>query len=605
MLEIKLAAMLERKYSKKEILEKYVNTIYFGNGCYGITAAAKNFFGVSPEDLTLNQSAALAGIVKSPAVYSPKISPEKCNSRKNVVLKEMYEQNYISESEYNENVKENVYAINDTSDRPQYLKLVENEANDFLNLNPYSHEKYKIHTFYDRKMQENIENAANAYDTETDKSIMILDSENKIRAFYSTCGDGYRQLGSTLKPLAVFAPAIETGVIDSCTPIKDEKINFGGYAPSNYNDVYYGFVSAKFALAKSLNSCAVKVLNDVGIKKALSYLKKTDIAVNEKDESLRLALGVTEKGATLTQISGAYGSFINKGVYSAPITIDKICTEEGKTVYKPMRHETRVFGEDTAFIINDMLKYTAKKGTAKSLSQISFPLAAKTGTVGNEKGNTDAYAITYNGDYVISCWLGNADSSLMNNSVSGGTIPTLICRNIWQTAAKKGYVPHDTFTSDKVTQIDIDKISYEENHTVLAADENFPERYVLTEYFKSDRVPKTVSNRFTIPKIENADISIKNKRIVIRLCLPQYCEYKIYRENDGIKFLIYDSYGKKDKTEFNDKNFFPNTKYIYSVIPYVLGKNGVKYGEEYFLPEIKTPAENGAGDEWWKDPLFV
>ena len=603
--EIKLARQLEKNYSKKQILEMYVNTIYFGDGYYGITQAANGYFGVSPENLTISQSAALAGMVKAPAVYSPRISPDKCNERRKLVLKEMLEQKLITQKEYNENVNADVVPVEQENELSSpYIKLVKNEIRDFLDEHAYKNAEIKVYTYFDGDLQADLEDGVKSLKSDTDKKGIILNGKNKIQAFYSTCGDIPRSLGSTLKPVAVYAPAIDTGAINSCTLINDERINYDGYSPSNYNDVYYGYVSAKFALAKSLNACAVKVLNDCGIKKCLEYVKKTDIPITENDNSLRLALGSTEQGATLTEICGAYGAFVNKGVYVKPTSIKKICDSDGKVLYKDVDISRRIFGEDTAFIINDMLKSTVSDGTARTLSSLNFPLAAKTGTVGNEKGNTDAYTISYNGDYILSCWIGNADSSLMDNSVSGGTLPAKTCLGVWQNMIKRGYVPHDTFDTDKVEKINIDKISYLENQVIEEADENAPERYVLTEIFKKDCVPKKISDRFSTPKIENAEISVNNCNITIRLCLPNYCEYKIYRRCGGFSVQIYDSFNKTDKTLFTDRNLMPDTKYFYTVVPYITGKHGIKYGEEYRLNGIKTPPLNFDGDEWWIDELL-
>lgn len=602
LLEVKLAGQLEKNYSKKEILEMYVNTIYFGDGCYGITKAANNYFGVSPAKLSVNQSAALAGIIKAPAIYSPRISLQKCNERKNIVLKEMFEQNYISESEYRENVKKDVVTAKSNGENcSPYMQLVKNEIAEISDnfLNPQT--KLKIYTYYDKNLQKTLDETVESFDSATDKKVLILNKENNVAAFYSTCGDIYRQLGSTIKPVAVYAPAIDMGIIDPCTPLNDEKINIDGYAPSNYRGKYYGFVSAKFALSKSLNSCAVKILNECGVEKCAEYLKKTDLELTENDNELCLALGATEKGATLTQITGAYGAFINKGLYSSPKVIRKICSKNDKTVYENKSPQKRIYSEETAFLINDMLKLTVKDGTAKTLSSLNIPLSAKTGTVGTENGNSDAYSVSYNGDYILSCWLGNADGTLMGNEISGGTLPTKICFNVWQNLIKNGYKATDTFTTDKVVSIPIDKISYEENHKVETADENFPERYIQNEYFKKDRIPKTVSERFSFPKIENGEISANYYQINIKLCLPSYCEFKLYKECDGLKIQILDSITKKDKTEFTDNLIFPDKIYRYSAVPYVRGKNGIKYGEEYFFREVKTPPMTNAGDEWWKE----
>ena len=143
--EIKLARQLEKDYSKREILEMYVNTIYFGDGCYGITSAANNYFGITPSKLSINQSAALAGIIKAPAIYSPKISPELCNERKNVVLKEMYEQNFIEKNEFDKYKNEAIVTQSiDKKTRSPYLDLVKNELDGILDKSTFSNAKIKV-----------------------------------------------------------------------------------------------------------------------------------------------------------------------------------------------------------------------------------------------------------------------------------------------------------------------------------------------------------------------------------------------------------------------------------------------------------------------------
>ena len=169
---------------------------------------------------------------------------------------------------------------------------------------------------------------------------------------------------------------------------------------------------------------------------------------------------------------------------------------------------------------------------------------------------------------------------------------------------KSGYKANDTFDSDKVKSVAIDKISYEQNHVVEIADEYFPERYIMNEYFKTEKIPKTVSTRFSSPKINNAEILLNNGAVDIKLSMPEYCDYKIYRECDKVKIQIFDSTGKKDKSKFSDKHLMPNTVYKYSLVPYITGKNGIKTGEEYKLKEIKTPPIKYIGDDWWKDFYF-
>ena len=598
--EIKLAKQLEKKYTKNQILEKYLNTIYFGNGCYGITSASKRYFGVDPSDLTLNQSAILAAIIKAPSTYSPVENPQKCFDRKNLVLKSMLEQKFISKSEYEENVNKfeeiNEYQTGNSS----YLKMIKKDYDLILEKTGNVGKKCKIFTYFDANLQNYLENSIPEETENFDKKVIILNKNNQINAYYSTCGEVCRQMGSTIKPLLVYAPAIEENVIDSCSVINDEKTDFSGYSPSNYNDKYYGYVSAKFALAKSLNTCAVKILNSTGIKKSMYYTEKAGIPFTEHDDSLCMALGATEKGATLLQIAAAYSTFKNKGYFTVPSAIDKIITEEGKIIYANRYDKKRVFGEDTAFIINDALRYTVTDGTSKYLNNLKVPICAKTGTVGTENGNTDAYSISYDNDYTIAGWFGKYDGSLMPNNISGGTIPTQTVYSVWKYLIDRGHNVKETFSTDKIAKIDIDKISYEQNHFIERASENTPKRYILQEYFKRNRIPKNYSERFNNPKIENAEIEVNYNEIKISLCLAEYYDFKILKKENGIKTTIYDSAVNEKRYTITDVDVYPERIYEYSILPYFNLGNKIVEGEEYTFQKIKSPSTDVDGS-WWID----
>ena len=581
--EIKLALELERRYTKDMILETYLNTVYFGNGCYGVTSACERFFGIRPEELSLAQCAALAGTVKAPSRYSPASSLEKNNERKNVVLKSMKEQNYITDSEYKNAVSETVTSIKDGNDTEKtYFSLVLKEIDGILGDFPYDKGKIKVYTFYSPVLQHGLDEIE---ESEYDFKLLITDKENRIMAYRATVTDGNRQTGSTLKPLCVYAPAIETDSLDICTPVLDEKVNIGGYSPSNYKDLYYGYVSAKESLAKSLNSVAVKILDSVGVNRALSYLKNTDIPVTDKEE-LCAALGVTKKGADFISISCAYSLFMNNGYYVTPKTVKRIETEKG-TLYRYVKEEKKVFGADTCFLISEMLKETVKTGTAKKLAHIDQPVCAKTGTVGTSSGNTDAYCVSYDGNYTVSAWSGSK-SGLMPNSVAGGTLPARNVSTIREHMITNGFNGRDIAKPPTVLLADIDRISYQKDKAVLLADKNSPKRYVLSEYFKISRLPVLRSDRFSSPSFISATAENGENTVTIRIKAEEYCDYAVYKNVMGKpKTLIYDS-GVSGKTdEITDADISDGLFCVYSAIPYVTGKNGVIKGEEIFFPEFK------------------
>ena len=598
--EIKLARKLEQTFSKNEIIEKYLNTIYFGDNCYGITSAAKHYFNKDAKDLNINESAILAAIIKAPSNYSPYKNKEKCKKRKNLVLKAMLEQNYITKEEYDENINLEIETINESDIKEyDYLYLIKNELDNFEDSSPYTPNNIKVYTSLDKKAQYILESNIKSIDKDYLKSAILIDKNSNICAYYSNCGEMLRQLGSTIKPLLVYAPAIEENIVSSYTHITDEKININGYAPSNYANKYYGKVTVQESLAKSLNSCSVKLLNYLGVKKALSYASKTDLNFTNNDNSLCLALGATEKGDTLRNITSAYSTFINSGKYTTPSVIKNLIYNNKKLNLINKKYNT-IYSDDTVGIINQMLKNAVKNGTAKKLSHLPFTLYAKTGTVGNEKGNTDAYIISYNSEYILGCWLGNKGGDYLPNEVSGGTTPAILAYNIWNELYKNKKAPDDIIIPESLCEIYIDKISYDNDNIIMIADKNSPERYKEKIITKKNSLPLIVSNRFTNPKIEITNFTMNNNCFTISLCLAEYYNIDIYRKDNISKKLIKSIKGNNKTIVYTDDTIKTDTSYEYSIIPYFVSNDGTKfYGDEIYLPKIKTPEQNYPGENWW------
>lgn len=602
LIEIKLAKQLEKKHNKKDILEKYLNTIYFGNGNYGITKAAKAYFGKKPIDLSITEAAALAGSVKAPSVYSPLSDEEKCNARKNLVLKEMLKQKFISETDYEKCKSEKVVATKQENVSYDYLYQTKKELTEFIDKAAYKAKKFNVYTSLNRDVQNYLVKTIQKRNDRNEAAI-ILNKDGQIIAYASTTREYRRNLGSTIKPLLVYAPAIEEGTVYSCTKIIDEKIDFGGYKPSNYNDKYYGKTTVKESLAKSLNSCAVKILNETGIKKSLEYLSETGIKTTENDNSLAVALGCTEKGATLKEIVNAYQTFVGEGIRKESCYVNKITDENGKVLLKNGDKEKKVFDAGTANVINDALNYCTEKGTAKKLSFTKIPLCAKTGTVGNEKGNSDAYSISYNNEFIVGVWFGSKENELMPNEISGGTAPTEYACSVWEKIYEDGVIPELNFIKG-TRKILIDAINYDKNDRILIADENAPKRYVKEEIFSEKQTPNEKSTIFTCPTVEKPILSINNNEISIELCQTEYLETRIIKQettNNAASIIIYDSYLNKKNKTVKDVVDYGKT-YSYYAIPYF--KNGEKeiYGKEIFIDTVKTPEkQNENNTNWWND----
>jgi len=595
LIEMKLAKKLEKKYTKTKILETYLNTIYFGENSFGIAEASKTYFAKEPENLSLKESAVLAGIVKAPSFYSPFSNYKKSMERANLVLEKMFEQKLITKNELDLAKKEEIRLNNKKNENLNpYIRACSSLVDSLIDEKKIKNKNIKIYTNFSPKHQQLLEESLSLYNGDYNKSGIILDNNSKVLAMVGNLNKKH-QLGSIIKPLLVYAPAIELNIINEATPILDEKTNFNGYSPSNYNNNYQGYISAKEALAKSSNVCAVKVLNYVGIEKSIEYAKKFNMEIEDKNKNLSLALGTTSGNVSFFDTVSCYNTFANDGKYTKYSLIEKITDQNGKTLFKNREKKEKVFSESTSFIISNMLKETVNNGTAKNMQIKNYPICAKTGTVGDKKGNLDAYSISYTKDYCIGVWLEN--ENYMENSVTGGTIPTKISKNIWLNLYK-GKTPTPFEMPKSVINKKIDKISYDKEHQLILADEIAPKRYIFETYFKKENLPQETSKRFSYPQIENCILSVNDKEINIRLCQTELYEYKIFREFNGKKILIYDTKNKNNKFDFTD-NKLERGIYQYTIIPYYIYENKEYLGKPFVSNKILI--SNNILDNWWNN----
>ncbi|MBQ8428744.1 MAG: transglycosylase domain-containing protein [Clostridia bacterium] len=566
--EVKLTRILEKRYTKQEILEKYLNTIYFGHNCFGITAAADYYFGKKVSELSLADGALLAGLVKSPNYYSPFRAPEKCLSRRNAVLNVMQRNGSITEEEKNEARSTPLPEDKHLSQR-NYAYFAFEELTKIAEENQFQiGGKIEIFTYLYPDVQENLKNIA-MQANDCDKSLFVLDNQTMgFKGCVSTVGNIARLPGSLIKPLLVYAPALEENVISPATPILDEKINYAGYSPENYDGIFHGYTSARECVARSLNVPAVKVLESVGVQKAASYMKSMRLPIEKDDESLALALGGMKKGYPLQDLASAYSAFANGGIYQKGAFIRSVKIN-GKTVYTRKAKPTRVFSEDSAYLMTDMLKTTATQGTAKKLRSLPFEIAAKTGTVGTAQGNTDAYAISYTKNDCVSVWLGNSNNEKI--AYTGGGLPCNWLLQINESLAEN-YIHQGisipAFTKPKdVVEISLDRPTYYDKHTMVLSDDNAPKEYRVYELFKSSAIPLNKSTSFSKPTIVTPTISAQDKYVTITFdpSSPNYYSYKILR-TDYATHNIKTLFDGERISSYTDEDLQPNHTYEYSVV---------------------------------------
>ena len=600
--EWKLTKQLEKRYSKQEIIEKYLSVIYFGHSCFGLRSASDFYFGKTPQELDIADSAILAGLVKSPNNYSPFKNPENCQRRKISVLTAMKNNGSISEQEYAQAKEKPLPIAPNRNACDGYAQHVFDELSALSDLHGFTvGGKIEILTYLDKEAQGILSDVAKSHVT-TDKIFCILDPKtNGFKGCVSSVGEMKRLPGSLLKPLLVYAPAIEENLLAPATPILDEKIDYQGYSPQNYDGKFHGFVSVREALAKSYNIPAVKILDSLGIEKATAYLGKLGLSVQKDDYSLALALGGMKNGYTLPSLVNAYATFVNRGEFCSGGFIKEIKIN-GATVYKKSERATQVFSEETAYLTTDILQTAVQSGTAKKLRGLSFPIASKTGTVGTENGNTDAYAIAYTPKDVVGIWLGNADNSFID--YTGGGLP---CQYLFEIENRLQKLYENTSQSlsdfekpSGILRVNLDKVAYESAHTLLLADSIAPADLQFSELFKKDNIPNTQAEYLSNPKIKSPTVSLQDGKVHIRFpedCPPFY-EYTIRRNDKIIYQGAYTPVFIDDKVE-------KEKRYVYTVTPVYKERIGVcitlptvstKQGEKTILEEKKLLEKS-----WWED----
>ena len=576
--EIRLTKQLERKYSKNEILEMYLNTIYFGHNCYGLQSAAEFYFDKKAENLELTESATLVGLLTSPNNYSPFKNPEKSLQKRNTVLKSMLECNFITENEYNDAIKQplNAKEGNKNDRYSSYINAVFDELEE-LELNAYDlSDGCTIETYLNTSLQEFIEN----YEHSCDNSAIITTKDGGVSAFKSTIGSAKRQPGSTVKPLFVYAPAIDEKILSPFTKILDEKIDFGGYSPENFDKKYHGYVTVTESIKNSYNIPAVKTLNALNIKTAEKYITRMNISLDDDEKNLSLALGGMKYGLSLKEICDRYSIFQNMGVYSPSDFIKEITTKDGQTLYKRQLSESRAFSEGACSLINDTLIETAKTGTAKKLKSLNYNIAAKTGTCGNTEGNTDAYAIGYTSQHTVGVWLGDASNQRLD--ITGGGDACGVLKNILE-KLYGGNSPAPLDTNSGTTTVEIDAEDYYSDNKIVLADRVCPKLNKLKVKVISGNEPKQTSTKFSSPTIKNPSITVNKGTVNIELCQTKYYAYLLKRYQNGKYEVIYDGKWKNLIEDTPNEGY-----YTYSVIPYYQDGENKIYGREISLPPVSV-----------------
>lgn len=471
--EMFLALQLERQYTKQEILELYLNQIYFGQGAYGVQAAAQTYFGKNVEDLNLSECAMLAGIPKSPNYYSPLNNLAAATERKDTVLDQMEKYGYINASKAKQTKKEALQLVkkkqkSDTTPAAYFVDYVTQKLIDKYGADAVYKDGLKIYTTLDMDMQHAAEAAMQQLPTyHTDGNglqqpqgalVAIEPQTGHIKAMVGGRGTDQfnratmaeRQPGSAFKPF-VFVAGLENKMTPA-TIIDDSPITIGDWSPQNYERSFSGKVNLRTVAEQSMNVPTVKIAQKVGIDRAIYYAQEMGISTlvldgPQNDKNLATALGGLTKGVTPLELASAYGTFANRGIHTPPVAIIKILDRNGKVIEQSERKERSVVSEKAAYLLTDMLKGVITRGTG-ARANIGRPAAGKTGTTSDYK---DAWFVGYTPELVAAVWIGNDDNTVMNG-MTGGREPASVWKAFMQKALSgtkaKDFVRPDGVTVD-------------------------------------------------------------------------------------------------------------------------------------------------------------
>lgn len=491
--EIFLALYAERIFTKDEILEIYLNSVYFGEGAYGIQSASEVYFGKNPEDLTLEEGALLAGLLQAPSYYDPVVNPDLAQKRRGDVLEAMQRMGIIDASRMAEASQQPLHLTPHKSSGQQSYMLdhITAEAGRLLGEEMFMR-GVKIHTTYDPALQQAVDGIIAKYrfpDNVVQTALVVVD--NKTGAIKAMVGGrNYygsnplnratqmtRQPGSSFKPIAVYGPAFENGYTPNSI-VNDLPLTIGKYSPKNSGGGYYGRISIRQAVKWSRNVAAVWLLNEIGVHKGFEMAQRLNFNLPQSDDTLAIALGGITKGVTPLQMASAYASFASEGIYREPYTVESIEDTQGNIIYK---HETggkRVMKRATAEYLTSVLESAVNEGTGHRARVSGVAVAGKTGTTElpdtpqyrGLSGNKDNWFCGYTPDYAAAIWVGYDEKDMSRRRylhTYGGDISAdifgKIMARLYDAAGKGGKFNYNLDESTRVEEPKVEQGETVEN----------------------------------------------------------------------------------------------------------------------------------------------
>lgn len=524
-----LALKLDRNYSKEEIMEMYVNKIYYGAGAYGVAMASQVYFGKTDlNDLTLAEAAILAGLPQRPTAYDPFVNPDLTKERMNTVLDLMVQHNKISEEQAEEARQVNVEDLL-VEKKPDFVKYeafiqqVQNEVKEKTGADLYK-DSLEVYTTLDPDAQEHVElllsdSENNPIDYSTDEDIQVglsvLDTQSgAIRAIgggrnresngWNYAIDGGRQGGSVMKPVVAYGPAIEHLQWSTYHQVNDDKpyeiAGTNGKTIRNWNRTYQGWMSIRYALQQSLNVPTVKTLEEAGFSNAKSFAEGLGIEFANDQLLIGDAIGGTDTNVTSLQMAGAYAAFGNEGIYHEPYSVIRVDFPDRGSEELASSGETAM-SDYTAYMITDMLKSVVQAGTGTQANISHLPMAGKTGTTNleDERGSPDSWFVGYTTNYTVSVWTGYDQRAALKN--------TDISKQVFKETMSyisEGVETEDFAKPDSVVEAKVEKGS----NPAKQPSPYTPSSEVVTELFVKGTEPSAVSEKFDqLEKVTNLSAS--------------------------------------------------------------------------------------------------
>ncbi|MGQ9473939.1 MAG: penicillin-binding protein 1A [Candidatus Caldatribacteriaceae bacterium] len=456
--EIFLALMLEKKYTKDQIFEAYLNQIYLGHGFYGIKAAAKAYFGKELQDLNLAEVAMLVGIARSPSNFSPYVNFQVAQRQQRRVLQRMKALRFITEEEFQIAISTPIVLSgleSNPSLAPHFIDYLLKELTKNFDERTIFSGGLKIYTTLDANLQKVVNQSLQ--ESEYEGAILCMDPRNGyLKAMvggrnyqeskFNRAVQAYRQPGSTFKPF-IYAASMDSGFTPSSVLVDEPLIFPNGWKPQNYEKKFRGPITLREALEGSVNIVGIKLLQNIGIDKVINYARKMGVK-SQLRRDLSLALGTSEM--TLLELVTAYCAFANEGMVPEPVVILRVENSRGQVLYenKPSLHQA--LSKDTAYIMARLLQGVIERGTARR-ANIGRPAGGKTGTT---EDFIDAWFIGFTPDLVCGIYLGHDDRTPLGPKKTGGIIAAPIFAKIMKEAHKDLPV-HDFVKPEGIVELEV------------------------------------------------------------------------------------------------------------------------------------------------------